>query len=117
MMASQNEGFIIDATGPSGLAGVFEDDGETGYLYLYETEARNVLRHLHVYDRSPALRLSAADVRVKWNADFGKVGVIICGKMRGIIDLHNSREGRVWMESPKSPGIEDAAWLRGFDLT
>jgi hypothetical protein len=47
--------FVTEAAGPQGLFGVFEDDGETGYLYLYEPGGREVFQHLHIYDRTPNL--------------------------------------------------------------
>jgi len=34
----QEQGFIVEAEGPNGIFGVFEDDGETGYLYIYEPD-------------------------------------------------------------------------------
>jgi hypothetical protein len=106
--------FIVDAEGPEGLSCVFEDDGETGYLYLYNPGKREVVRHLHIYDRSPKIEVAPDDVRVVWSTDHQKCGVIIWGKIRGIIDVSSGREGRVWMESRDTPGIGDADWLNGF---
>ena len=106
--------FIIHARGVGGRLGVFEDDGESGYLYLYEPQGRKVLRHLHIYDRTRNLDVSARDVQVTWSSDGTKVGVVIWGKMRGIIDTQNDRDGRVWLESRDTPGIADRDWLRGF---
>jgi hypothetical protein len=108
--------FVSEALGPPGLFGVFEDDGETGYLYLYEPDGREVFGHLHVYDRSPSLKVEAQDVRVLWSEGYKKVGVLIWGKMRGIIDLGTGQEGRVWLERRNSPGIADTQWLEGFHL-
>ena len=118
-MESKNTGtgdFVIETAGPPGLFGVFEDDGETGYLYLYEPGGREVFRHLHIYDRTPNLPVQEQDVRVIWSEDFSKVGVLIWSKMRGIVNLVTSQEGRVWLESRNTPGIGDAEWLRGFRL-
>lgn len=106
---------IVDREGPKGIFGVFEDDGETGYLYIYKPE-EGIQRHLHIYDRVPELNICAEDVRVSWSRDFSKCGVVIWGKMRGIIDLKKGVEGRVWLDSPNSPGIDDPNWLSGFDL-
>ena len=106
--------FIKEAAGPPGMFCVFEDDGETGYLYIYEPEGNGVTRHLHIYDRSPRLDVGEEDVQPQWSSDFAKCGVSIWGKMRGIIDLTSDREGRVWLESRETPGIGDAEWLRGF---
>jgi hypothetical protein len=113
--ASANE-FLLEAAGSPGLFGVFEDDSETGYLYLYEPGGREVFGHLHIYDRTPSLSVQEQDVRVLWSEDFSKVGVVIWGKMRGIINLVTGQEGRVWLEGRSTPGIGDAGWLKGFRL-
>jgi len=109
--------FIAEAAGPAGIFGVFEDDGETGYLYLYEPGGREVIEHLHVYDRTPSLPILQDDVQVIWSDDFSKVGVLIWGKMRGIIDLSTGQEGRVWLENRSTPGIGDVEWLKGFSFS
>jgi len=83
--------FVTEAAGPQGLFGVFEDDGETGYLYLYEPGGREVFQHLHIYDRTPNLPVREQDVRVVWSEDLSKVGVQIWGKMRGIINWLQAR--------------------------
>lgn len=106
--------FIVDKEGPPGVFAVFEDDGETGYLYVYEPEKNGITRHLHVYDRSPQLTVSEADVSVLWSEGNTKVGVVIRNAIRAIIDLENAREDRVWMQSDASPGIADAEWPAGF---
>jgi len=107
-------GFIKEAAGPVGLFAVFEDDGETGYLYLYEPEGRGVFRHLRIYTSGPSLAVSEGDVDVEWTNDFRKCGVRIWQKMRGIIDLLSNREGRVLLENRNTPGIGDSDWLDGF---
>lgn len=109
-----NETFIKEKVGPPGVFGVFEDDGETGYLYICEPEGRGVMRHLHIYDRSPEVRVEEGDVEVTWSDDLKKCGVRIWGKMRGIIDLASDREGRVWLANRDTPGIGDSEWLLGF---
>ncbi len=108
--------FMAEAAGPPGLFGVFEDDGETGYLYLYEPGGREVFQHLHIYDRTPNVPVQEKDVRVVWSEDLSKVGVQIWGKMRGIINLATGQEGRVWIEDRNTPGIGDREWLKGFRL-
>lgn len=106
--------FIVDKEGPPGIFAVFEDDGETGYLYVYEPNGPGVVRHVHVYNRSPLLTVSESDVAIAWSENNRKCGVIIRDSMRAIIDLHSGREGRVWMESDESSGIDDVSWLKGF---
>jgi len=111
----RQEEFIKEAPGPPGLFGVFEDDGRTGYLYLYEPDGRGIVTHLGIYDRSPDLNVSEEDVEVEWSTDLSKCGVRIWGQMRGIIDLALKREGRVLLENRNTPGIGDSEWLDGFD--
>lgn len=106
--------FVKEASGPDGLYGVFEDDGETGYLYLYEPGGREVFRHLHIYDRVPNLTVREQDVCVIWSEDLTKVGVLIWKKMRGIINLATDQEGRIWLENRDTPGIDDSKWMGGF---
>jgi len=106
--------FILYTSGPNKTFAVFEDDGKSGYLYLYGSAEQTVLRFLHVYDRSPRLDVAPEDVQVMWAAGETKCGVAIWDKMRGIIDLASGGEGRVWVESRDTPGIGDQKWLDGF---
>ncbi len=109
--------FIRDAKGPEFWFAVFEDDGTTGYLYLYTSRENRVLRHLHIYDRSRELSVSREDVEVLWSETYDKCGVTIWGKMRGIIDVTKEKEGRVWLQNRETPGICDEDWLSGFNWT
>lgn len=108
--------FILHASGPNKTSAVFEDDGKTGYLYLYSLIEQTVMRSLHVYDRSLSLDVASEDVQVMWAAKGTKCGVAIWHKMRGIIYLASGGEGRVRMENRDTPGIGDKEWLQGFDL-
>ncbi len=104
--------FIVFDKTPSGIFAVLEDDGETGYLYVYT--GQTILRNLHVYNRSKGVDVSRTDVRTLWSENGTKCGVMIWGKMRGIVDLKKELPGRVWLESYDTPGIDDKEWLRGF---
>jgi hypothetical protein len=106
--------FIREAKGPGTLFAVFEDEGATGYLYLFDLAAQDILTHLHIYDVSEKLRVAAEDVTVTWNMNGEKCGVAIWRKMRGIIDLEKGKEGRVWLQDRETPGIGDTEWLSGF---
>ena len=105
----------MDEAGPADISGVFEDDGETGYLYVYNRATREVVRNLHIYDRSRKFEVHASDVRIVWSGDMNKCGVLIWGKMRGIIDVQQGRGGRVWLIDKDTPGISEGEWLSGFD--
>ena len=112
---STETNFILNSNGPDKSRAIFEDDGATGYLYLYDLEEEKVLRHLHIYDRSENLNISPQDIQLMWSNNGKKCGVVIWKKMRGIIDQEDG-EGRVWMENRDTPGIEDQKWLSGFTL-
>jgi hypothetical protein len=113
-MDLEEEGFIVEAEGPRSLVGVFEDDGETGYLYIYEPDGQGVVNHLRIYVRTLRLQVDESDVQVEWSRDFSKCGVRIWGKLRGIIDVVSKQEGRVLLEDRNTPGIGDTKWLAGF---
>jgi hypothetical protein len=89
-MNSNNENpsaFMKESEGPSGLFAVFEDDGETGYLYLYEPEGRGIFQHLHIYNRTSELNIEEQDVQVGWSEDQTTCKAWIRGKLCGTIDL------------------------------
>lgn len=106
--------FVIHFKGADSCVGVFEDDGTTGYLYVYDPGNRNILQHVHVYDTSDSLSPGPDDIILLWDESGCKCGVVIWNQMRAIIDLNKSRPGRAWMEDPDSPGINDKEWLQGF---
>jgi hypothetical protein len=109
--------FLVAAFDSHGeRAAVFEDEGETGYLYAYSIATASLQTHVHVYDRSDALQIVRDSVDVLWSTDESKCGVRIWGQMRGIIDLRTRREGRAWLENRDTSGINDPEWLRGFEL-
>jgi len=107
--------FVVYTSGPHGLFAVFEDNGETGYLYLYESKAKRVVEHLLIYDRSEEIDVIARDVWVGWSEEGAKCGVAVWNKMRGIIDRIKNQEGRIKLESRSTPGITDPEWLKGFE--
>lgn len=108
--------FLVAALDSRGQrAAVFEDEGETGYLYVYSVGAAAVQAHVHVYDRSDALQIAKGSVDVLWSTDESKCAVRIWGQVRGIIDLRMRKEGRAWLENRDTPGISDTEWLRGFE--
>jgi len=114
-LSAPETNFLLSLSGPGTLAGVFEDDGDTGYLYLYDSASHVIVNHVHLYDRSPKVQVLPADVRLMWSGDGEKLAVAIWGQIRGIIDRTRERPGRIWIESHDSPGITDAEWLCGFE--
>jgi hypothetical protein len=107
--------FVGDESGPEEFVGFFEDDRETGYLYVSDRRSNEILKHLQIYDDSAKLDVREEDVRVVWSKDGSKCGVLIWGGIRGIIDLGKNREGRVLLQSRNTPPISDPEWLSGFE--
>lgn len=107
---------VVYEKGPAGLFGVFEDDGDTGYLYILDVTEQKIVQRLQIYDNARRLSIGPEDVEVVWSEDRSKCGVLIWNKMRGIIDLTAKREGRVKLENRETPGIGDNGWLSGFSL-
>ena len=107
--------FIVSSQGSGSTFAVFEDEGDTGYLYLFSYEDEQVLRCVHVYDRGPNLEVNVDDVAVKWSRDLTKCGATIFGEMHAVIDTLKQSEIRAWLDDSASPGIIDSDWLLGFD--
>lgn len=107
--------FVSDTSGPEGYIGFFEDDGETGCLYVSDRRNRKIVQHLQIYNKSIQLRVQETDIGVIWSRDGSKCAVRIWGCMRGIIDLGNKREGRAFIESRDTKPIDASDWLEGFD--
>src|SRR5579864_3411015 len=85
--------FVGDTEGPDDYAAFFEDDGETGYLYISDRRLKKIVKHLQIYSKAQ-ISPEEHDVSVVWSSDGTKCGVIIFNGMRGIIDLEKGIEGR-----------------------
>ena len=105
---------VVYEKGPAQLFAVFEDDRDTGYLYILDAAEQKILQRLQVYDDARTLSISPEDVQVVWSEGGNKCGVLIWNEMRGVIDLAEKKEGRVKLENRGTPGIADSDWLRGF---
>lgn len=95
---------------------MFEDERETGYLYVYSVGTGTIENHVHIYDQSVALQITKDNVDVRWSNDESKCAVQIWGQTRGVIDLRAKKEGRAWLENRDTPGISGKEWLKGFEL-
>src|SRR5262249_25111813 len=69
---------VLDTRGER--AAVFEDEGETGYLYVYSLGADAVQIHVHVYDRSNLSQVAKDNIDVFWSTDESKCAVRIWGQ-------------------------------------
>jgi len=106
--------FVSDNSGPENYVCFFEDDGETGYLYVSDRSARKVVKHLQLYANAQELNVREEDVRVGWASDGLKCGVVIWSGLRGVIDLENG-DVAAFITSRNTPPLKDPKWLSGFD--
>src|SRR5215471_4463346 len=107
---------LIDVEGPPGLFAVFEEDAKRGgYQYLYEPNGAGIIRHLKIYDPTIRPLPEEDDIEVMWSSDLTKCGVVIWGRMRGVMDVVRGEDLSIRLESKESPAIVAPEWLMGFD--
>jgi hypothetical protein len=106
--------FIIGSANTDGLYCIFEDDGDTGYLYLSDHGGEGIIDHMHIYSHPKRLGVQETDVEVVWTTDGLKCGVKIWGNFYGVFDLVSSTKKSVLVKDRKTPPITDQALLDGF---
>jgi len=109
-----NEIFDSCVRSADDLAGVFEYDGETGYLYLYEIsggEGQKVRDSIHIL--SGELNFEEADLSIRWDQEEQKVGLFIKGALWAVFDpRHHAKYGGSYQPGAK-PSLPSEA-LVGF---
>lgn len=106
--------FVVERSNSEGLFCFFEDDGDTGYFYLYEPEGDGILDHLHIYSYSSpkVFDVTENDVEVVWSKDGEKCGVKIWGKFYGVFDLFNNQKIGISIKNKETPPIQNSILLR-----
>jgi hypothetical protein len=120
-------GFTIQQEGQHGLVGIFEDDGETGTLYLLDSSVADdegILAWIPVYVRSEGFQPIESDVWVAWSIDFGKVAAIVKGHsqnprecFRAIINTRSRQSMNNFMKDVSAKPLMEPDWLSGFEWT
>lgn len=108
------DGFLVSSKGPGALYGVFENSLDSGYLYVFESEDSRVVGWVRVHSASPEINLSPEDVAVVWTDEGDRVGVVIDGGLRAIIDIAANHRVHTPMRSRATEPIRHVGWLRGF---
>lgn len=71
---------------------VFEDDGETGYLYATDGHHSEILDALHIYDRNEPDELQPAEeVFIVWNPARQRAGLYYREKFHAVCDFRLRR--------------------------
>lgn len=73
---------------------VFEDNGETGYLYITNGDHSEILDALHIYDAKSSERLQLhEEAHLVWSPDAQKAGLYYRGAFQAGVDFRK-REAR-----------------------
>ena len=106
--------FIVESLENDGVFGVFEDDGEAGYLYLYEPDGRGMLDDLQIYSDSSSVGINQDDIEVVWSENHKKCGVKIWGKIFGVIDVITGEKTKVKITDKNTLPIPNSELIREF---
>ncbi len=84
---------------------VFEDDGETGYLYAYDRagEAQHVLDAVMVY-AGPDMPTTSVALSMRWSDDGLKGGLWMAERLSAVVDFE-ARHAYTRTNFPESAGV------------
>ncbi|MFD1177827.1 DUF2251 domain-containing protein [Paenibacillus puldeungensis] len=111
--------FLIDAISPDERwLVIFEDDGETGYLYFCSYNSDNqkykILDHLWIYNQiKPAIQ-ECNFVNIVWSHDSTKVCLVVDGECWGILDIKIKRKLAAPRKENSIKTIERIKWDNGL---
>lgn len=108
------KGFVVERENEEGLFCFFEDEGETGYFYLYEPDGVGIIDHLHIYSHPLDFKIKKKDVEVVWSKDNTKCGVKLWGRFFGIFDLASNKKIGISVKNKDTPSIMNPALVDGF---
>ncbi|MFC4322021.1 DUF2251 domain-containing protein [Litchfieldia salsa] len=96
-MSHQEESFVVDSLSPDGKwLCVFEDDGETGYLYFCPMdtagEMQGIADALWIYNQISPSIFECEKVHIIWSEDSLKAILIVDGEGWGMFDLSRRRK-------------------------
>lgn len=100
------DGSFAGSCSPDGQAAVvFEDDGETGYLYACESAGGPILDALHVFNvQAVADRHTPSVYKIGWAPSFRHAVLLINGQPHAVFDF-DLRQG--WCRSGFPPPAGD----------
>ncbi|TFW27321.1 DUF2251 domain-containing protein [Massilia horti] len=102
---------VVEGPAPDGrFATVFEDDGDTGYFYALDTQAKDnqIQDALHIYNVANVTdRSRPSTVKIGWSKDSQKVVLLINDDPHAVFDF-STRQGFCRTGFP--PARIDGAW-------
>ncbi len=117
-----DESFLISEYSPDEKWCVtFEDNGETGYLYIQHVnekgEAGDIFDHLWVYNQIMPPIGACKEVFILWNDDSTRACLIVDQECWGIFDLKSWRKLNAPRKDNEILEISFDVWEKGIDET
>ena len=112
-LGEDESNFMISAKGPYSLQAVFEDAAETGWLYIYDSHSKSVLKATHVYNRREVV-VESEDVDVCWSTGRDICCVAVWGQMRAFLGVNREIEMRKPITNSQADGFYASEWPEGF---
>lgn len=118
-LKQEQENFVIDSSSPNNKwVTVFEDNGETGYMYLCSSneneEFDRIVDHLWIYNQINPPIEECKKVFIIWSDDSNRTGLIVDGECWGIFDLSSKRKLNAPREKDMIASIERQVWDNGI---
>jgi hypothetical protein len=116
---NEEETFLTEGLSPDGKwLCVFEDDGETGYLYLLPRlsngKTEGIADALWIYNQiSPPIN-ECENVYIIWSDYSTKSGIIVDGECWGMIDISSKRKLSALREDDCIKTISLETWEEGI---
>lgn len=112
--------FFIDSVSPDKKwVSVFEDNGETGYLYLCTCneygEFETIVDALWIYNTIKPSIHECKEVFIIWLSNSDKTAIIVDDECWGIIDLSSKRKFNANRKDNTIIPIEKELWEKGLD--
>ncbi len=112
-LSDHDSDYIVSTTGPNNVVAVFEDSGDVGWFYLYDSLEHRIINCTHIYNRSD-VGVAASDVDVLWSDDREIGGVAVFAEMRAFLGVTNGIQMRQPIRGSNTPGIPVDQWPKGF---
>ncbi|KDN57736.1 MAG: DUF2251 domain-containing protein [Exiguobacterium sp.] len=119
---NEEETFVIESASPNErYVCVFEDDGETGYVYFCPLndalEMEGVADALWIYDQiSPPIE-ACEEVGFAWNDRSSRVAFIVDGECWGMLDLATKRKMTAPREDNAIVSLSIELWEAGIPVS
>jgi hypothetical protein len=116
----QDQGsYILRSASPNGeWMIIFEDNKETGYMYLCKLDATGVIEkivnHLWVYSKIVPAIEEYEEVDILWSHDSSRTALEIDGNFYGIMDLESNRKIATTIEDNIMIPIPREIWENGI---